>query len=238
MKIIDKFVAKQNNYLSERTPTIAFFGDSVTHGCFEIYMKNGKLETVVDTKSAYHEKVRKIFNVLYPDVPINIINAGISGDTADNARDRLQRDVISYNPDLTIVCFGLNDAMKGFDGIELYKEALSDIFTRIKKADSDVIFMTPNLVTDTAEIPFGDEMLDDAVASVIDNRKWFSEYIDAARVIASENNVPICDCNKIWIKLSECGVNINNLLSNRINHPTREMHMLFAYETVKTILEN
>ena len=39
MKIIDKFVAKQNNYLSERTPTIAFFGDSVTHGCFEIYMK-------------------------------------------------------------------------------------------------------------------------------------------------------------------------------------------------------
>ena len=91
MRIIEKFTSKQNNFQSERTPTIAFFGDSVTHGCFEIYTKNDKIETIVDTKNGYPEKVRRIFNTLYPDVPVNIINAGMSGDNAGNAKGRLKR---------------------------------------------------------------------------------------------------------------------------------------------------
>lgn len=238
MKILEKFIAKQNDYQSERTPAIAFFGDSVTHGCFEIYVKSGSLETVADMKSGYPEKVGRILNTLYPEVPVNIINAGISGDTAENALKRLERDVLSFNPDLTIVCFGLNDAMKGADGLEGYKAALGKVFKAIKKANSDVIFLTPNFVTNKAEIPFDDDILDAAVKSVIDNGEWFPGYFNEAKKVAEEACVPICDCNAIWGKLIENGVNVNNLLSNRINHPTRQMHMLFAYEIVRTIFEN
>ena len=39
MKIIDKILAKQANLHENRQPVIAFLGDSVTQGCFEIYKK-------------------------------------------------------------------------------------------------------------------------------------------------------------------------------------------------------
>ncbi|MBP3360367.1 MAG: GDSL family lipase [Clostridia bacterium] len=237
MNILEKFSAKQRDYQSARTPSIAFFGDSVTHGCFEIYMKNEKLETIVDTKNGYPEKIRGIFNILYPDVPVNIINAGISGDTAGNAQNRIERDVLSFNPDLVVVCFGLNDAMQGAEGITKYKNALCTIFQRIKKSGSDIILLTPNLTTDKAEIPFDDETLDGAVNSVIEN-EWLSSYLEEAKKEAHSQGIPVCDCNAIWEKLIENGVNVNNLLSNRVNHPTREMHWLFAYEIVKTIFNN
>lgn len=41
-------------------------------------------------------------------MPINIINAGIGGDSANVDAERLKRDVISRTPDLAVVCFGLN----------------------------------------------------------------------------------------------------------------------------------
>lgn len=238
MKILEKFIRKQKDYFSERTPTIAFFGDSVTHGCFEIFVKNEKVETVVDTKNGYHEKVRKIFNTLYPDVPVNIINAGISGDTADNAKERLGRDVLSFNPDLVIVCFGLNDAMSGAEGLTRYKNAIAEIFQNIKRTNAEVVFLTPNLMTEKQERPFGDKLLDGAAALVIENGKWLNKYLEEAKKEAKEQCVPVCDCNALWTELVKNGVNVNDLLSNRVNHPTRDMHWLFAYEIVKTIFSN
>jgi hypothetical protein len=51
-------------------------------------------------------------------------------------------------------------------------------------------------------------------------------------------NVPLCDCYAIWKMLYENGVNTTELLSNKINHPTREMNKLFAYELVRTLFSN
>ena len=39
-----------------------------------------------------------------------IINAGIGGHNTENARARLQKDVLSKNPDVVIIQFGINDA--------------------------------------------------------------------------------------------------------------------------------
>ncbi len=240
MKILEKFTSKQNDYYIAGVPTIAFLGDSVTHGCFEIYVKNRKIETVVDPQSGYPEKLRTIFHNLYPDVPVNIINAGISGDTASNALNRLQRDVLNFNPDLVVVCFGLNDAMQGAAGLEVYQNALCEIFERLKSIHSEIIFMTPNLTSDKVEIPFSDTILDSAVSSVIENEReeWLNKYLESAKKVAENQNIPVCDCHAIWKILIKNGVNVNHLLSNRVNHPTRELHWLFAYELVKTIFNN
>ena len=48
-------------------------------------------------------------------------------------------------------------------------------------------------------------------------------------------NVPVCDCYALWKQLEAGGVDTTELLSNKINHPTREMNRLFAYELIKTI---
>ena len=63
----------------------------------------------------------------------------------------------------------------------------------------------------------------------------FDAYINAAKELCREKNIAVCDCYAIWRAFYDGGVNTTALLSNKINHPTREMHQIFAYELVKTI---
>lgn len=60
-------------------------------------------------------------------------------------------------------------------------------------------------------------------------------YIDAARELCKEKGVPVCDVYKKWKRMAECGVNVTELLANKINHPTREMNLLFAISLIETI---
>ena len=118
MEIINKIKEKQKDLHGQRQPVIAFLGDSVTQGCFDLYIQDERWRPYTESNKAYHEKVREIFSMLYPTVPLQIINAGISGDCAKNAYKRLERDILSFSPDLVVVCFGLNDASFGADGID------------------------------------------------------------------------------------------------------------------------
>ena len=79
MKIIEK-IAKRAQDATNPRPTIAFLGDSVTEGCFELIPKNSEgFNNVYDGESIYHKKVAEIFKVLFPTVLLNIINAGAAG---------------------------------------------------------------------------------------------------------------------------------------------------------------
>lgn len=239
MKIIDVIREKQADWYGKRQPVIAFLGDSITHGCFDLFLKNGKVETYVESEKAYHEKVKEIFRILYPDVPVITINAGISGDNAANGKTRLKRDVLSFNPDLVVVCYGANDSMNGADGLSNYVESLEKIFTDIRQSGAEVIFMTPSLRTDKLEVRFSEEIFNNIANEVADNENagYLSMYADGARKLCGSYDVPVCDCHGIWQKLKDNDVNINVLLSNRINHPTEKMHWLFAYELVRTMFE-
>ena len=114
----------------KKSPTIAFLGDSVTQGCFEVYVKNdGDIETVFDKNATYHGYLNQILTHLFPDTTVNIINAGISGDRAPLGAERLQRDVLDKNPDWMLLSCGVNDVGHGKNGVELepYKKNISEI---------------------------------------------------------------------------------------------------------------
>ena len=97
MKIMNRIHEKANDNANKPGVTIAFLGDSVTQGCFELYKKSdGSIETVFDKTNAYHTYLNRILSLLYPSVPVNIINAGISGDNATHGFERLERDVLRY----------------------------------------------------------------------------------------------------------------------------------------------
>lgn len=121
MKIIEK-IRKKSLCLRDSSPiTIAFLGDSVTQGCFDVYRTSeNSAETYFDAEHAYHSLLRKIFGMLYPNVPLNIINAGISGDSASDGLKRLERDVLRVSPDLCVVCFGLNDSFEHDEPVICY----------------------------------------------------------------------------------------------------------------------
>ena len=61
--------------------------------------------------------------------------------------------------------------------------------------------------------------------------------VAAAMLAASECCVRICDVYFKWKTLEENGVDVTALLSNEINHPRSEMHMLFAYSLVEEIMK-
>lgn len=240
MKIMKLITEKANDRNGKKIPTIAFLGDSVTQGCFEIYTKNdGNIETVFDKTSAYHNYLAEILNELVPEAPVNIINAGISGDRAPLGYERLQRDVLAYSPDLTVVCYGLNDNSWGLKNIGLYTEALDKIFKKLKNSGSEVIFMTPNMQnTEVSPNLSSDTFKELALATAErENTGVLKEYIEAGKKIAVENGVKICDVYAKWQKMAYLGINTTELLANKINHPTRRMNWLFAVSLLETMLE-
>ena len=52
-------------------------------------------------------------------------------------------------------------------------------------------------------------------------------FMSSAVKLATEMNIDICDCYSKWKELSKTQ-DITKLLVNRINHPIKEMHELFA----------
>ena len=58
---------------------------------------------------------------------ITTINSGIGGETSKDLLNRINRDVLSFNPDLVIITIGGNDAWKGLTFQE-YQSFLTQAF--------------------------------------------------------------------------------------------------------------
>ncbi len=240
MKIIERLTNKSRDNFGNPSPVIAFLGDSVTQGCFEIYRDGELLRTVFDSANGYAERTKRVLSMLYPETSLSIINAGINGGNASNGLERLERDVLCHNPDLVVVCCGLDDCNDERATAESYGQSLREIFRKIHAADKEVVFMTPNMmntyvphtVTDDFAKTLGE------IFAERQNSGFFDAYIDEARRVCREENVPLCDCYALWKSMNAQGVDTTMLLSNGLNHPTREMHDLFAWELVKTFLAN
>lgn len=240
MKITSLLAEKQTNPDGTKIPTIAFLGDSVTQGCFEIYLDTaGNIQTVFDKSKGYHTRLTEILSVLYPSVPLNIINAGISGDSSSKGVARLERDVISYSPDLTVVSFGLNDSNHGQAGLENYRKNIENIFKRLIESGSEVIFMTANMMNTS----ISHKIKDPAILRVAEktmihqNDGTLDAYFEAGKQAAQKYGVSVCDAYSKWKRLYANGVDITALLSNDINHPIPQMHYLFAVSLLETMME-
>ncbi len=240
MEFLKLLSAKSKDLKGQKIPTLAFLGDSVTQGCFELYLtEQGKVETVFDPRHGYHHILQDILCEIYPNVPINYIYAGISGDNAAGGLARLERDVLTYSPDLTVVSFGLNDCTHGHEGLLTYKTSLSEIFTRLKAAGSEVIFMTENMMNTSVNKNEIRTQFSEIAQSTMSrqNGGMLDIYFDTARSVAAEHGIPVCDVYAKWKALYDSGADINHLLSNGINHPTRPMHSLFAYSLLDILCD-
>ena len=241
MKIIQKINAKQQNLTANAPVTIVFLGDSVTQGCFECY-KTGpnSLETVFDYSSAYSTRIREMFAILYPNVQVNIINSGISGDGTLGGIARLERDVLAYNPDLVVVSYGLNDAaIGGVEGLDGYGQRLGEIFSRITATGAECIFLTENMMNTKTSCHLTDALfisLAEGFAKV-ENDGILQQYFERAKAVAQEYGVKVCDCYSKWKKLQQGGVDTTEMLSNKLNHPIRPLQYIFAFSLMETMFE-
>lgn len=206
---------------------IVFLGDSVTHGNFE--------DGVFDYEAVYHARLGQMLRRGNPFMPLNIINAGIGGTTAQFALQRLERDVLCHHPELVVICFGLNDVN---GPLEEYTAALNGIFSALKGRNIPAIFLTPNMLnTYVDEAGTSPALLGYArVTCSYQTSGKMDQFMDAARACAAAHGVPVCDCYARWKAMADQGTDTTQLLVNRLNHPTREMHQLFADELYRMIM--
>lgn len=123
---------------------IVFFGDSITD-CDrdrndEKSLGNGYVKILSD-------KLRPI----YPDMDIELLNKGISGNEVCDLLARVQRDVVDLAPDAVVIMIGINNTLHKFKyGKELnykqFERDLVELITILKEAGIVVIFLEPFLL--------------------------------------------------------------------------------------------
>jgi lysophospholipase L1-like esterase len=123
---------------------IVFFGDSITDcerdRSDEKSLGNGYVKVLAD-------KLRPI----YPDMDIDLINKGVSGNEVCDLLARVQRDVIDLQPDAVVIMIGINNVIHQFKyGKELnlkqFEKDFTELVTRLKEAGIVVIFLEPFLL--------------------------------------------------------------------------------------------
>ena len=227
MKILEKLLMDQGGLIENGPITIVAFGDSVTHGAV------GPGE--INYETVYWNRLRKKINDVRNYVPVNVINAGIGGITAKESLKRMEGQVFAHNPDLIIVCFGLNDVN---GTLEDYISSLRIIFEECNNHGIQTIFMTPNMFNTYVAEDTEKRFLDYAAKTAeMQANGRMDKYMNAACNLANSMGVELCDCYSRWKELDKTE-DTTLLLANRINHPTKEMHELFADSLFNVIFKD
>lgn len=113
--------------------TIAFFGGSVTDG----YGASDQEET------SWRARVGKWFKQEYPSANINLVNAAMGGTGSRLGMYRLQRDIISKNPDMVFIMFSINDVYAGESqqsAQEQMETVIYDLRTSLPETDIIILY--------------------------------------------------------------------------------------------------
>lgn len=133
-------------------------------------------------------------SMLAGELGVTVLNAGVSGNTTNDAVKRIATDVVSKKPDIVLVLFGMNDqAVNGKNplvGQRMYERNMRKIINTLHEAGSDIVLMTGNNVCTAANYYKTDGTLDYGTSNL-------SEYYGIIRKLASEYNLNLIDMNKI-----------------------------------------
>lgn len=226
MTVIEKLYMDRDSYVKYGPINIVIFGDSISQASFNGYN---------DFESVYWNILKKKLYSLRSFVPVNMICASIGGLTAKQSLSRFESQALVHNPDLIIICFGLNDVN---GTIEDYLGSLEEMFKAAKEKGCEVIFMTPNMLCTRVADDAPEEYKNYAARMAkYQNEGRMDEYVGSAIKLADKMGITVCDCYAKWKELAE-KEDITSLLCNRINHPTESMHNLFADSLYDIITKN
>jgi len=138
----------------------------------------------------YQLLIRKVLARFYPDLGIEIVNAGIGGHKAPDMAARLQTDVIDKKPTIVTVSCGVNDVWHGFYNpprgvdLETYTRLMTQMVQQLKANTSATIYLlTPTVIHENLRGP--------------ENLK-LETYCQAIREIARRESVHLVDLNAVF----------------------------------------
>jgi acyl-CoA thioesterase-1 len=198
--------------------TIEFIGDSIT----DFYRTSPEFSPL---GSGYVRAIHTLLQAGYPELKLNMINKGISGDRITNLEARWQEDVLDINPDWLFIYIGVNDVWRKFEGDPDEAVALPDFsacYHRIiesarENTKAQIRLISPFLAEADADDPF---------------RKELALYQEAVDQIGNEYALPVIHLQPAfdWAMLSKPS---EYWTADRV-HPTEVGNMLIALTILRT----
>ena len=130
--------------------TMLFQGDSITDA-------NRNFWDPLDLGTGYVKILAQRFSAEHPELKVNLLNRGISGDRIRDLKERWQKDCLELKPDIVSIMIGVNDTLGTFFwGESTSNEDFEEDYTCIlnttrKNLDAQIILMEPFI------LPFSEE---------------------------------------------------------------------------------
>lgn len=209
--------------------TLVAFGDSTTapRGPVRIYLECLKQELAAK------------------GIEVEAFNAGVGGNTTEDARLRFERDVLARRPDLVVIQFGINDAAVDVwrtppaaqprIAADRYVENIEHFATGICGQAARVILMTPNpmrwtpaLLTRYGKPPY--QPTDPDGFNML-----LKAYAEALRGVAKRHRLPLVDVYAAFQAYGNANnQSIDDLLLDGM-HPNDAGHRLVAERLLAAI---
>ncbi len=189
----------KKSWPANRSVNIICHGHSVPAGYFKT--------PVVDSPNAYPHLLFLGLKERFPLAVINVIVTAIGGETSERGAARFEKDVLSKNPDVICIDYGLND--RGI-GLSKTRTALVSMITRAKEKQIKVVLLTPTADMGAKLDAAGDPL---------------NQQAELIRAIASEQQVGLVDSLAEFQSYVKQGGNLSDLMSQG-NHPNRKGHDL------------
>jgi lysophospholipase L1-like esterase len=156
---------------------VVFLGDSITQGGAG--------------PGGYITLFREALEKNHPDLKVEVIGAGISGNKVPDLEKRLERDVLAKKPSVVVIYIGINDVWHSQSGRgtppDAYEAGLKSIIARIKEAGARPVLCTASVIGEKTD---GSNDLD----------KMLDEYCEISRGVAKATEVQLIDLRAAFLK--------------------------------------
>jgi len=190
---------------------IVTLGDSITHGT----------RTGVPADTIFAARIEKSLNG--QGISCEVVNVGIGGERTDQALKRLERDVLSLNPQFVVVMYGTNDSFVDVGkkqsriSPDAYEKNLRELVTRLRDANSQPILMT--------EPRWGDDAAGNGLGEHPNVR--LEQFVERCRLVAKEMKVPLVDNFAAWTTAHHDGQDLSDWTTDEC-HPNSQGHKVIA----------
>ncbi|MBN1126464.1 MAG: hypothetical protein JXA82_15775 [Sedimentisphaerales bacterium] len=191
---------------SNRTINIVCHGHSVPAGYFKT--------PEVDTFHAYPHLLHRGLKERFPYAVINVIVTAIGGEDSESGAKRFERDVLSVQPDVILIDYGLNDRRIG---LAQAKVAWQKMISLSQAAGSKVILLTPT---------------PDVSANLDDPNDSLNLHAEQIRQLAHENGIALVDSLVLFKEFIHSGKPLKTVMSQS-NHPNQKGHEIVDTELLK-----
>lgn len=205
------YLAPVSGLLSKKWPqnravNIVCHGHSVPSGYFKT--------PLVDSLNAYPHLLYMGLKERFPYAVINVIVTAIGGENSASGSRRFEKDVLTHNPDVVTIDYGLNDRRLG---VEATRSNLVSMIEKAKQKNIPVILLTPT---------------PDKSAKLDNPTDPLNQQAELIRALAREYSVALVDSLSEFKAAITGGAKLDDLMS-QVNHPNRKGHDL----VVRRLLE-